>query len=96
MLITLFGNPDQKNEILIATEAGFRKAISDRLSFDSTVFFNQLSRSLFRRTGSGALRSQPSASPSAHPQLLSTICFMEKRMAWRSFADVKVANRWTL
>ncbi len=41
ILVSVFGNPAQKNERLTATEAGFRKALSDRLSFSSTAFFNQ-------------------------------------------------------
>ena len=42
--VVLFGNPNMKNEHVIAYEAGYRSQISRRLSADVAVFFNKYSR----------------------------------------------------
>ena len=82
VLISLFGNPDQKNERLIATEAGFRKQVSDRLSFDSTIFFNHYHDLISEEPGSPVLETNP---PPVHLLIPTTspICYTERPTAWR-------------
>ena len=41
ILVSDFGNPEQKNERLFAFESGYRHTWSDKLTLDATAFFNQ-------------------------------------------------------
>lgn len=41
MVISLFGNPNKRNEHLNAFEAGYRNALTSKFSVDSTVFYNR-------------------------------------------------------
>jgi iron complex outermembrane recepter protein len=91
----VIGNPAQKNEHLIATEAGFRKALTDRLSFDSTVFFNHYQDLRSAEPGSTHLETDP---PPAHllvPVYLRNLLYGETH-GIETFASVKLADRWTL
>jgi iron complex outermembrane receptor protein len=95
ILISVFGNPAQKNEHLIATEAGFRKALTDRLSFDSTVFFNHYQDLQSAEPGPTRLETDP---PPAHllmPIYLANLLYGETH-GIEAFASVKLARRWTL
>jgi iron complex outermembrane recepter protein len=95
ILASLFGNPAQKNEHLIATEAGFRKALADRLSFDSAIFFNQYHDLRSGEPGTPRLETDP---PPAHlliPIYLANLLYGETH-GIEAFASVKLAARWTL
>ena len=59
VLVSLFGNFDQNNEPLTATEAGFRKQVSDKISFDSTIFFNRYHDLVSEEPGSPILETSP-------------------------------------
>jgi len=39
-LLTQFGNPNIKNEWLIAPEMGYRTMVSQQLSIDFTAYYN--------------------------------------------------------
>jgi iron complex outermembrane recepter protein len=95
LLISYLGNPAQKNERLIATEAGLRKAFTDRLSFDSAVFFNHYQDLLSGEPGAPLLETNP---PPVH--LLLPIYLGNKvrgeTHGIEIFANVKLAPRWTL
>jgi iron complex outermembrane recepter protein len=41
ILVSLFGNPDEKSEELTAFETGYRTTLTSRFSLDSTVFYNR-------------------------------------------------------
>lgn len=43
VLLTLFGNPNLKNERLIAYESGYRTTVSPQLSIDFTAYYNRYS-----------------------------------------------------
>jgi iron complex outermembrane recepter protein len=95
LLISVFGNPAQKNERLIATEAGFRKAFTDRLSFDSAVFFNHYQDLLSGEPGAPRLETDP---PPVHlllPIELANLLRGETH-GLEIFANVKLAPRWTI
>jgi len=95
LLISVFGNPAQKNERLIAAEAGFRKAFADRLSFDSAVFFNQYQDLLSGEPGASRLEADP---PPVHllvPVNIANLLRGETH-GIEIFANVKLASRWTL
>ena len=40
VLLTQFGNPNIKNEWLIAPEMGYRTMVSQQLSIDFTAYYN--------------------------------------------------------
>ncbi|MGB0034039.1 MAG: TonB-dependent receptor [Candidatus Acidiferrales bacterium] len=40
ILVSVFGNPNEKNENLVATEIGYRTEVASRLSLDLAAFFN--------------------------------------------------------
>jgi iron complex outermembrane recepter protein len=95
LLISVFGNPAQKNERLIATEAGFRKAFTDRLSFDSALFFNHYQDLLSGEPGAPRLETDP---PPVHlllPIELANLLSGETH-GIEIFADAKLVARWTL
>jgi iron complex outermembrane recepter protein len=95
VLISVFGNPAQKNEHLIAAEVGFRKALTDKLSFDSTVFFNHYKDLQSGEPGSTGLETDP---PPAHllvPINIRNLLYGETH-GIETFASVKLAARWTL
>jgi iron complex outermembrane recepter protein len=95
LLISVFGNPAQKNERLIAAEAGFRKAFADRLSFDSAVFFNHYQDLLSGEPGAPRPETDP---PPVHllvPINLANLLRGETH-GIEIFANVKLAPRWTL
>ncbi len=94
-LISVFGNPDQKNEQLIATEAGFRKDVSDRVSFDSTVFFNQYRALRSSEAGAPRLEAEPPPEHVLLPMTFANLIHGETH-GIELFANVKLARRWTL
>ena len=95
LLISVFGDPAQKNERLSATEAGFRKAFTDRLSFDSAVFFNHYQDLLSGEPGAPRLETDP---PPVHLLLPIDIANLlhGETHGIEIFANVKLAARWTL
>jgi iron complex outermembrane receptor protein len=95
LLISVFGNPAQKNERLIAAEAGFRKAFADRLSFDSAVFFNHYQDLLSAEQGAPRLETEP---PPVHLLVPINIANLLRGETHgiEIFANVKLASRWTL
>jgi iron complex outermembrane receptor protein len=95
ILVSVFGNPAQRNERLIATEAGFRKALSDRLSFDSTAFFNQYHDLRSAEPQPTRLEMDPPPMHLLAANLLNNLLYGETHGA-EVFANVKLANRWTL
>jgi iron complex outermembrane recepter protein len=95
ILISLFGNPNQKNERLIATEAGFRMALSDRLSFDSTAFFNRYHDLRSGEPGSTRLEMDPPPLHLLMPISLSNLLYGETH-GIEMFASLKLSSQWTL
>ena len=95
ILISVFGNPAQKNEHLIATEAGFRRAWTDRLSFDSALFFNQYQDLRSGEPGATRLEADP---PPVHLLMPITIANLlhGETHGIEAFASLKLADRWTL
>jgi iron complex outermembrane receptor protein len=95
LLISLFGNPEKKNERLTATEAGFREQLSDILSFDSTAFFNQYRDLTSTEPGATRLEMDPPPLHLLMPSSLNNLLHGETH-GFEMFANVKLASRWTL
>ena len=95
ILISLFGNPNLENERLTATEAGFRKQWSTVLSFEATAFFNQYRDLTTEETGSQVLEADPPPEHLLVPTYLGNLMHGETH-GMEAFANVRLANRWTL
>jgi len=95
ILVSLFGNPNQKSEHLTAFETGYRASFSSWLSVDSTVFFNRY-RDL-TSVESGAMRIESSPVP-VHllvPEWFGNGVYGETH-GIEMFANWKLARIWTL
>jgi len=95
ILVSLFGNPHQKNEQLTAFEAGYRTMLTRRLSLDSTIFYNRY-RDL-TSVEPGAMRTETDPAP-IHllmPESFGNNLFGETH-GIEAFANWKVARFWTL
>jgi iron complex outermembrane receptor protein len=95
IVISIIGNPAQKNERLIASEAGFRKAFTDRLSFDSAVFFNRYRDLLSGQAGTPLLETNPLPVRLLVPINVGNELYGETH-GIEIFASAKLASRWTL
>jgi iron complex outermembrane recepter protein len=95
ILISLFGNPALNNERLIATEAGFRKQLSEKIWFDSTVFYNRYRDLVSEEAGATSLETDPPPEHLLMPTYLSDLLYGETHGA-EIFANVKLAARWTM
>jgi iron complex outermembrane receptor protein len=94
-LVSLFGNPNSKNERLTATEAGYRKQFSTVLSFAASAFFNQYRDLISEEPGSPVLEANPTPEHLLIPFYIGNGLRGETH-GIEMFANVKVANRWTL
>jgi iron complex outermembrane recepter protein len=95
ILISLFGNPNLKNERLTATEAGFRKQWSTALSFEAAAFFNQYRDLTSEETGPTGLEADPPPEHLLMPIYLGSLLHGETH-GLEAFANVRLASRWTL
>ena len=95
ILVSVFGNPAQKNERLFATEAGFRTAFTERLSFDSALFFNQYRDLISGEPGATRLEADPPPLHLLAPVVVGNLLHGEAH-GIEAFANVKLAGRWTL
>jgi iron complex outermembrane receptor protein len=95
LLVSVFGNPAQKNEHLIATEAGLRKAFAERLSLDSAVFFNHYQDLRSGEPGAPRLETDRPPVYLLVPFNIANLLRGETH-GIEIFANVKLAPRWTL
>ena len=95
ILVSLFGNREHKNELLLASEAGFRKQISDTVAFDSTLFFNRYRDLESVEPGTPHLEASPSPEHLVQPYYLDNLIWGESH-GLEMFARVKLASRWTI
>lgn len=94
-VVSLFGNPEQKNERLTATEAGLRKDLSSRVSFDASAFFNQYHDLRSSEAGSPRLEADPAPLHLLIPTTFANLVYGDTQ-GFESFANLKLARRWTM
>lgn len=95
ILVSLFGNPNQRNEKLTAFEIGYRAALTSRFSMDSTVFYNRYHDLTSVQPEASRLESSP---PPVHlliPESFGNSLFGETH-GIETFANWKVTRSWTL
>src|ERR1035441_5689999 len=59
LLISIFGNPGFKNEVVRTAEAGYRTQLTNRFSLDATVFFNNYRDLVSLEPGTPFLETSP-------------------------------------
>jgi iron complex outermembrane receptor protein len=95
ILVSLFGNPNQKNEQLTAFETGYRTTLTSRLSIDSTVFYNRYRDVTSVEPGAMSLEMNPAPVHLLMPESFGNSIFGESH-GIETFANWKVARNWTL
>jgi iron complex outermembrane receptor protein len=95
LLISLFGNPHQKNERLTAFEAGYRTMLTRRLSLDSTVFYNRYRDVTSVEPGAMRIETDPAPVHMLIPESFGNGLYGEAH-GIEVFANWKVTNLWTL
>jgi iron complex outermembrane receptor protein len=95
MLVSIFGNPNFKNEQLTAFEAGYRNAWSSRFSLDSTVFYNRYRDLTSVEPGAPRIETNPAPTHLLVPESFGNGLYGETH-GIELFANWKVASFWTL
>jgi iron complex outermembrane receptor protein len=95
VLVSLFGNPNQKNEHLTAFEAGYRTALTNRFALDSTVFYNRYRDLTSVEPGAMRVESSPAPVHLLMPESFGNGLHGETH-GIEVFANWKVARFWTL
>jgi iron complex outermembrane receptor protein len=95
ILVSLFGNPNQRNEKLTAFETGYRTALTGRLSLDSTVFYNRYRDLTSVQPEASRIEANPPPIHLLIPESFGNSIFGETHGV-EVFANWKVARVWTL
>jgi iron complex outermembrane recepter protein len=95
ILVSIFGNPNFKNERLTAFEAGYRNAWSSRFSLDSTVYYNRYRDLTSVEPGATTLEMSPAPIHLLVPESFGNGLYGETH-GIELFANWKVASSWTL
>jgi iron complex outermembrane recepter protein len=94
VLLTVFGNPNIKNEWLIAYEMGYRTIVSPQLSVDFTAYYNKYSRQETSEPSTPFLVDTPSPYLVV-PLILENLMHGETHGA-EIAVNWKVTDRWNL
>jgi iron complex outermembrane recepter protein len=95
ILVSIFGNPNQKNEELAAFETGYRTTLTSRFSLDSTVFYNRYHDLSSVEPGDTRIETSPAPVHLLIPEAFGNGLYGETH-GIEAFADWKVASFWTL
>jgi iron complex outermembrane receptor protein len=95
ILVSLFGNPNQKDEQLTAFEAGYRTTLSSRFSLDTTAFYNRYRDLTSVQPGATRLETNPGPAHLLIPESFGNSIYGETH-GIETFANWKFTNRWTL
>jgi iron complex outermembrane receptor protein len=95
LLISIFGNPKSRNEVLRALEAGYRTQLTARVSLSGTVFLDDYDDLVSLEPGTPYLESDPSPLHLVIPNTFANLEHGETH-GLELFANWKVSNRWSL
>jgi iron complex outermembrane receptor protein len=95
LLVSLFGNPNKKNELLTAFEGGYRSAWSSKLSLDSTLFYNHYHDLTSVEPGPIILEASPAPVHLLLPDMQGNGLYGETH-GIEFYAHWKVTGVWTL
>ena len=93
--MTVFGNPQEGNEELYATELGYRQEFGTHVSIDLTAFFNQYISLRSAEPMAPYFESNPSPPHLIEPIVFANLLFGETHGAEASI-NWRVSSRWTL
>ena len=94
-VIGLVGNPNFKNESLVAYEAGYRTTLTDRVSIDLATYYNSYTDQQTTEPGTPFFEDTPSPPHLVVPSTYGNLMFGETQ-GFEIFANWKVMDRWTL
>jgi iron complex outermembrane receptor protein len=95
VVTSVFGNPDFKDESLIAYEAGYRSSISPHLFLDCNIFFNSHTHLETTEPGTPFLESMPLPVHIVQPETYQNLLHGEGQ-GLEAFATWRATGRWTL
>ena len=95
ILVSLFGNPNQKNEQVTAFEMGYRTSLTSRFSLDSTVFYNRYRDLVSVEPGATRIETNPAPIHLLIPSSFGNGLFGEAQ-GIETFAKWRVTRLWTL
>ena len=95
VLVVAFGNPQEGNENLLATELGLRREFGKRVSLDLTTFFNHYTGLRTAEPGASFLESDPEPLHIVVPLVFGNLMHGETHGA-EVAVKWKLSNRWTL
>ncbi len=95
LLISIFGNPKFKDEVVRTAEAGYRTQLTARVSLSGSVFFNVYRDLSSVETGKPFLESDPAPLHIVIPNTFANLGHGETH-GLELFGTWKVSNRWTL
>jgi iron complex outermembrane receptor protein len=95
LLVSIFGDPKFKNEVLRSFEAGYRTQLTARVSFSGTIFLNDYDDLASLETGTPYFESNPSPLHLVIPNTFANLGHGETH-GLEMFGNWKVSKRWTL
>jgi iron complex outermembrane recepter protein len=95
IVVTISGNPNFRNEDLIAYEAGYRASVLDRLSFDFAGYLNDYSHLETTNPSTLVLEDTPAPPHYVLPVVFHNLMHGETH-GLEIAANWKVTDRWTL
>ena len=95
ILVSLFGNPNQKNEQLTAFEIGHRAAPTSRFSMDLSIFYNRYRDLVSVEPGAERVETNPAPVHLLIPTYFGNGLYGESQ-GIEAFANWKVTGFWTL
>ena len=95
LLVSLFGNPNQKNEKLTSFETGYRTSLTRRVSLDSTVFYNRYQDLVSVEPGAMRVETSPAPFHLVIPESFGNGLYGETH-GIEAFANCKLVSFWTL
>jgi iron complex outermembrane receptor protein len=95
ILVSVFGNPNFRNERLTAFEAGYRNTWTSSFSLDSTIFYNRYRDLVSVEPGATSIETNPAPTHLLVPESFGNGLHGETH-GIELFANWKVASSWTL
>ena len=95
VLISVLGNPQIKNEGLIAYEFGYRTTVAKRLSFDLAAYYNDYSNQESTEPSTPFFEATPAPAHLVLPSTYENLIYGETH-GIEIAANWKITDRWTL
>jgi iron complex outermembrane recepter protein len=94
-LVAVLGNPNFKNEELLAYELGYRTMVNDDLSLDVAAFYHDYSNQLTTEPSAPFFETTPAPPHVVLPYIYENLAYGEEH-GLELAANWKVSDRWTI